>query len=47
MSGYTLWGRPGWGSTLVEAQLEWYGLPFTYEAVEDLFRTPGAKARLE
>jgi len=47
MSGYTLWGRQGWGSTIVEAQLEWYGLPFTFEPVEDLFRTPGAKAKLE
>lgn len=47
MSGYTLWGRQGWGSTLVEAQLDWYGLPYTFEPVEDLFRTPGAKAKLE
>src|SRR3954471_556193 len=47
MSGYTLWGRPGWGSAIVEAQLDWYGLPFTFEPVEDLFKTPGAKARLE
>jgi GST-like protein len=47
MSGYTLWGRQGWGSTIVEAQLDWYGLPFTFEPVEDLFRTPGAKAKLE
>ncbi|MBI3197868.1 MAG: glutathione S-transferase [Rhodospirillales bacterium] len=45
--GYTLWGRPGWGSAIVEAQLDWYGLPFTFEPVEDLFRTPGARARLE
>ena len=47
MSGYTLWGRPGWGSTIVEAQLDWYGLPFAYEPVEDLFKTPGAKEKLE
>ena len=47
MGGYTLWGRPGWGSAIVEAQLDWYGLPFTFEPVEDLFRTPGARARLE
>ena len=33
---YTLYGRPRWGSTLVEAQLVWYGLPFTYETVGDL-----------
>ena len=46
MSGYKLWGRAGWGSTIVEAQLAWYGLPFTFEAVEDLFRTPDAAAKL-
>lgn len=45
--GYTLWGRPGWGSALVEAQLDWYGLPFTYETVGDLFKAPDAKAKLE
>jgi GST-like protein len=46
MTGYKLWGRAGWGSTIVEAQLVWYGLPFTFEPVEDLFRTPGAADRL-
>ena len=46
-AGYTLWGRPGWGSALVEAQLDWYGLPFAYETVGDLFKEPAAKARLE
>lgn len=45
-SEYTLWGRPGWGSAIAEAQLEWYGLPFSYEPVEDLFKTPGAGDRL-
>ncbi len=44
---YTLWGRPGWGSTIVEAQLELYGLQYRYEPVEDLFRTPGAREKLE
>ena len=46
MAGYTLWGRAGWGSAIVEAQLAWYGLSFTFEPVEDLFRTPDAAARL-
>ncbi len=46
MSGYKLWGRAGWGSTIVEAQLVWYGLPFAFEPVEDLFRTPDAAAKL-
>lgn len=44
---YTLWGRPGWGSTIVEAQLELYGLKYRDEPVEDLFRTPGAREKLE
>jgi GST-like protein len=44
---YTLWGRAGWGSTLVEAQLVWYGLPFAFEAVGDLFKDPAARTRLE
>lgn len=44
---YKLWGRAGWGSAIVEAQLVWYGLPFTFEPVEDLFRTPDARNRLE
>lgn len=47
MSGYKLWGRAGWGSTIVEAQLVWYGLPYTFEPVEDLFRTPDADAKLK
>src|SRR5215475_3219279 len=47
MSDYTLYGRAGWGSTLVEAQLVWYGLPFAFEAVDDLFKSPDARAKLE
>ena len=48
MSGsYTLYGRAGWGSTIVEAQLDWYGLPFAFEPVEDLFKSPEARQRLE
>ena len=47
MADYKLWGRAGWGSTIVEAQLVWYGLPYTFEAVEDLFRTPDADAKLK
>ena len=45
--GYTLYGRAGWGSTIVEAQLDWYGLPFAFEPVEDLFKSPDARQRLE
>ncbi|MGE5148942.1 MAG: glutathione S-transferase family protein [Rhodospirillaceae bacterium] len=47
MADYTLWGRAGWGSTLVEAQLVWYGLPFRFEAVGDLFKDPDARGKLE
>jgi GST-like protein len=47
MADYTLWGRAGWGSTLVEAQLVWYGLPFRFEPVGDLFKEPDARLRLE
>jgi GST-like protein len=43
---YTLWGRAGWGSSLVEAQLAWYGLPFEFEAVGDLLRSPDSRIRL-
>jgi GST-like protein len=43
---YTLWGRPGWGSAIVEAQLDWYGLPYTYEAVGDLFKDAAAREKL-
>lgn len=43
---YTLYGRAGWGSAIVEAQLVWYGLPFTFEPVDDLFKSTDARARL-
>jgi len=44
---YKLYGRAGWGSTIVEAQLVWYGLPFTFEPVGDLFKEPDARGKLE
>lgn len=44
---YKLYGREGWGSAIVEAQLAWYGLPFTFETVGDLIRSPDARAKLE
>jgi GST-like protein len=47
MASYRLYGRPGWGSALVEAQLAWYGLPFEFEPVDDLFKSPDARAKLE
>jgi len=44
---YKLYGRAGWGSTIVEAQLVWYGLPYTFEPVGDLFKEPDARDKLE
>jgi GST-like protein len=43
---YTLFARPGWGSVIVEAQLAWYGLPYTLEEVDDLFKSAAARERL-
>ena len=43
---YKLFGRPGWGSTLVEAQLAWYGLPYEIEEVDDLFASAEAREKL-
>jgi GST-like protein len=43
---YKLFARPGWGSTLVEAQLAWYGLPFELEDVDDLFASAAAREHL-
>src|SRR4029079_14319468 len=37
----------GWGSSLVEAPLAWYGLPFDFETVGDLFREAHARSKLE
>ena len=45
-SNMILYGRPGWGSTIVEAQLVWYGAPFTFEKVGDLFKDRSAADRL-
>jgi GST-like protein len=46
MSKITLYGRRGWGSAIVEAQLEWLGLDYTYEAVGDLLRSAEARRTL-
>jgi GST-like protein len=43
---YKLYARPGWGSTIVEAQLAWYGLPFQIEDVDDLFASATAREHL-
>jgi GST-like protein len=43
---YQLFGRRGWGSVLVEAQLTWYGLPYRIDEVDDLFTSQHARKRL-
>lgn len=43
---YQLFGRRGWGSVLVEAQLAWYELPYRIEEVDDLFTSQAARERL-
>src|SRR5262249_3449661 len=43
---YKLYARPGWGSTLVETQLAWYGLPYEIEDVDDLFASASARERV-
>ena len=43
---YQLFGRAGWGSVLIEAQLAWYGLPFAFEEMDDLFTSESARAKL-
>lgn len=41
-----LYGNKGWGSAIVEAQLELLGLPFEFVAVGDLFASPEARETL-
>jgi GST-like protein len=43
---YKLYARPGWGSTLIEAQLAWYALPYLIEEVDDLFASAAARQKL-
>jgi len=43
---YRLFARAGWGSSLVEAQLAWYGMPYLLEEVDDLFESAAARERL-
>jgi GST-like protein len=40
-----LFGEPGWGSMLVEAQLAWYGFAYDFERVGDLFKSAEARER--
>lgn len=47
METMRLFGEPGWGSAIVEAQLDWYGLPFEFERVGNLFKDTDSRQRLE
>jgi GST-like protein len=46
MGKMRLFGEPGWGSAIVEAQLDWYGLPYDFERVGDLFKSAESRQRL-
>jgi GST-like protein len=43
---YRLYGNPGWGSAIVEAQLVWYGLPHENVDVGDLLRSEEARQKI-
>lgn len=47
MEKLTLYGRPGWGSVLIETQLVWYDIPFEFHGVGDLFTDADARQALE
>lgn len=46
MGKMRLFGEAGWGSAIVEAQLDWYGLPYDFERVGDLFKSAESRQRL-
>lgn len=46
MSDHVLYGEPGWGSAIIEAQLAHYQLPFRFESVGNLFADEAARERL-
>jgi GST-like protein len=43
---YRLYGRPGWGSVIVEAQLDALELPFDYDEVPNLFESEDGRREL-
>ncbi|RPI61161.1 MAG: glutathione S-transferase, partial [Lysobacterales bacterium] len=47
MGKMRLFGEPGWGSAIVEAQLDWYGLPYDFDRVGNLFKDAEGRQRLE
>jgi GST-like protein len=46
MDKMRLYGEPGWGSAIVEAQLDWYGLAYDFERVGNLFTAAESRQRL-
>jgi GST-like protein len=46
MARMKLYGEPGWGSAIVEAQLVWYGLDYDFERVGDLFKSQRSREEL-
>ena len=46
MADFILYGTRGWGSALIEAQLDFYGLDYRFETVGDLFKDAAARAKL-
>ena len=46
MPGMTLYGERGWGSVLIEAQLDWYGQDYEFREVGDLFKSAEARRKL-
>ena len=46
MGKMRLFGEPGWGSAVVEAQLDWYGLDYDFERVGNLFESAEGRQRL-
>ena len=42
----TLYGERGWGSVLIEAQLDWYGQDYEFREVGDLFKSAEARRKL-
>ncbi len=41
-----LYGHPGWGSALVEAQLDWLGLPYRFEPTGNLFESAEGREKV-
>lgn len=46
MAKMQLFGEPGWGSVIVEAQLDWYGFDYDFDRVGDLFKSAASRERL-